>query len=175
MPKLCLCLLCWGLRLWRQHENPLFPYFNNVFRSPDALPQSWTDGRFLPHSLLDALSSPFQLLVRNSLFSEIPLRDPRLLLGLLGVLFLFLLQRKRDRALGEKFAALLAFVVVSWLAWVYQYGIYRYAIALELIGCLGLVLVLQRLPRWRSAAFVLALLLVSADTKRPNWGRVHVA
>ncbi|MDZ4325778.1 MAG: hypothetical protein U1A73_12320 [Pseudomonas sp.] len=163
----------WGWRLWRQHQNPFFPYFNNVFRSPDALSQPWTDGRFLPDSLLDALSSPFQLLVRTSHFSEIPLRDPRLLLGLLGVGFLFWLQRKRNVALGDKLAALLAFVIVSWLVWIYQYGIYRYAITLELIGCLALVLVLQRLSRWRNLAFVLAFLLVSADTKRPNWGRTH--
>ena len=165
----------WGWRLWRQHQNPFFPYFNNVFRSPDALSQPWTDGRFLPDSLLDALSSPFQLLVRTSHFSEIPLRDPRLLLGLLGVGFLFWLQRKRNVALGDKLAALLAFVIVSWLVWIYQYGIYRYAITLELIGCLALVLVLQRLSRWRNLAFVLAFLLVSADTRRPNWGRTHVA
>jgi hypothetical protein len=42
-----------------------------------------------------------------------------------------------------------------------------------MLGCLALVLALARLPRWQPLALVLALLLVSADTRRPNWGRVR--
>jgi hypothetical protein len=162
----------WGWHLWATRRNPVFPYFNNLFRSPDVLPQSWTDTRFLPDSLAEALLSPFQLLTRTSNFSEMSIRDPRLLLGLLGLTLLFVLHRKRP-GLGPKFAMLLAFFVVSWLGWVLQYGIYRYAIVLEALGCLALVLALQRVPRWRNAALVLGLLLVTADTKRPNWGRTH--
>ena len=163
----------WGWRLFRSHGNPVFPYFNNFFRSPDVLLQDWNDPRFRAESLLDALSSPFQLLQRTSHFSEMPIRDPRLLLGLVGLVALYIFARKQSGALRQKFAVLLSFTVVAWLAWVFQYGIYRYAIVLEVLGCLALVLLLQKLPRARNIALVVALLVVSADTKRPNWGRMQ--
>ena len=163
----------WAWKLFRSHGNPFFPYYNNFFASPDALPQDWTDARFRAESLLDALSSPFQLLHRTSHFSEMPIRDPRLLIGLLGLAALFLMSRKKSQATQHKFALLLAFFMVSWILWVFQYGIYRYAIVLELLGCLALVLLLQTLPRARNIALVVALLVVSADTKRPNWGRMR--
>ena len=84
---------------------------------------------------------------RTAEFSEIPLKDPRLLIGLLGIL------------------ALLVF-------WVLQYGIYRYAAALELLGSFAAVLLVQRLPRWRNVALLATLLLVVADTRRPDWGHI---
>jgi hypothetical protein len=67
---------------------------------------------------------------------------------------------------------LLVFIAASTVAWGLQAGIYRYAMAIELLGCLALVLVLAQLPRWRGAAMALAFVLVSADTRRPDWNRV---
>lgn len=163
----------WGWKLYRSHGNPFFPYYNNLFGSPDALPQDWADARFRAESLMDALSSPIQLLQRTSHFSEMPIRDPRLLIGLLGLVALYLVSRRKSPALQQKLALLIGFAGVSWLLWVFQYGIYRYAIVLELLGCLALVLLLQQLPRARNLALLVAVLVVSADTKRPNWGRMR--
>lgn len=163
----------WGWRMFRQFGNPFFPYYNNLFKSAQVLPQDWADARFRVDSFADALLSPLQLLVRSREFSEITLSDPRLLLGLLGLLGLWLLHRRAKDVLRGRFAALLAFFVVSWLMWAMQYGIYRYAIVLELLGCLALVIVLQHLPRARNIALLAAFVLVSADTKRPNWGHVR--
>ena len=164
----------WGWRMFRLHGNPFFPYYNNFFTSPDALSQDWADRRFRAVSLLDALSSPIQLLQRTSHFSEGPIRDPRLLIGLMAVLGLWLVYRSKRQALGRKFKVLAAFTVASWLLWVFQYGIYRYAIVLELIGCLALVLLLQGFQRGRAVALVVVLLMVGLATNRPDWGRLPV-
>lgn len=163
----------WAWKLYRSHGNPFFPYYNNLFLSPDASPHEWADMRFRAESLLDALSSPFQLLQRTSHFSEMPIRDPRLLIAIVGLVALYALSRRKSPALQQKFSLLLGFTSVSWLLWVFQYGIYRYAIVLELLGCLALVLLLHNLPKARNIALVVALLVVSADTKRPNWGRMR--
>jgi len=165
----------WGWLLWKKRENPFFPYYNNIFNSPDALPVPWADLRFRPESLLDALLSPIHLLFRSQRFSELTLSDPRLLAGIVGLTLLYFLHRRSAAAARDRFAILLVFFVSSFLIWILQYGIYRYAIALELIGCLALVVLLHRLPRGRTVALLLVFLLVSADTKRPNWGRVKVS
>ena len=163
----------WGWRMFVVHGNPFFPYYNNLFQSPDALAWSWTDTRFRTESVFETLASPFELLTRTRDFSEPTLRDPRLLLGVAGLAALWLWHRRATVESRGRYRLVLVFFVVSWLLWAMQYGIYRYAIVLEMLGCLALVLVLQRLPRARHLALVVALLVVVAGTKRPNWGHVR--
>ena len=162
----------WGWHLFAAHRNPFFPYYNNFFLSPDALPNTFADERFRPDTLLDALLSPLHLLLRSNRFSELTLSDPRLLIGLLALLGLYALHHKQLPALRNRIGILLVFFISSFLLWVVQYGIYRYVIVLELLGSLALVVIVQWLPRWRNIALLVAAVLVSADTKRPNWGRV---
>ena len=49
----------WGLMLWREMGNPIFPLFNAVFRSPELVPTNIMDWQFLPRGLLDAQAYPF--------------------------------------------------------------------------------------------------------------------
>lgn len=168
----------WGWQLLATHRNPFFPYFNNVFHSPDALPLSWADIRFRPDSLWDALLSPVHLLSRSNRFSELTLSDPRLLIGLLALFGLWMIFKRKfpdGSSLRNRIGILLVFFVSSFLLWIGQYGIYRYALTLELLGCLALVLLVQCLPRGRNIALFLAALLVSADTKRQDWGHTKSA
>jgi hypothetical protein len=164
----------WGLRNARATGNPFFPYYNQVFKSPLLPPDPFTDDRFRPDSLLDGVLTPVRLLTKSLRYSELWLRDPRLLLGIVSLLALLWLCRSEAarEQFGERLRRLLVFFLVSFALWSAQYGIYRYAIVLELLGSLALVLLLARVPRWQPAVLVLALLLVSADTKRPDWGRV---
>ena len=46
----------WSWMLWQQFGSPVFPYFNTIFRSPEAPLEPITDVRFMPHGLLDALA-----------------------------------------------------------------------------------------------------------------------
>ena len=38
----------WGLMLWREMGNPIFPLFNAVFQSPELVPMNIMDWQFLP-------------------------------------------------------------------------------------------------------------------------------
>jgi hypothetical protein len=171
--------LTYGWWAWRLHEafgNPVFPYFNQVFQSASALPWSYEDARFKPQGIVDALSAPMRLLRNNSAFSELRLRDPRLLLGLVGSAWLAWRTRGIAPALRARYLALALFVFVGTALWLAQSGIYRYAIGLEALGALALVLLVQgdghpARARRTAVLLVLALLLVSMDTRRPHWGR----
>ena len=162
----------WGWHLYQQHANPVFPYFNHVFHSADAMPWPWTDNRFRAQGVWDAVTSQLQLLHTTRHFSEIGMRDPRLLGAIAGLLVLWSLSGgQATTALRANLLRLLAFVLVSWLLWAFQYGIYRYAMTLELLGVLAMVLVVQRLRRARILGLVALLIVVSADTRRPDWNR----
>lgn len=165
-----LAYLPWGLYLWQAHGNPLFPYFNNIFQSPDLPAESMTDARFRPKTLVDALLVPFRLLAAGTNYSELTARDPRLLAGLLCSIALGWPRRPASSDRSGRMVA--AFFLVSYTLWVIQYGILRYTTSLEVLAGAMLLAVLSRLPMraYPLMATTLALAFV-AVTVRPDWGR----
>lgn len=163
----------WAWILIQLHGNPFFPYFNQIFHSPDALLQANSDPRFKVATLLDAVLAPVRLLGDTQRFSELSLRDPRLFLGAIAFALLFWRGCRSAGAAGAtRLRVIAAFFFVSFLVWVFQFGVYRYVVALELLACLGLVLLLQWLARpWRDFAFALAAVLVIGCTHYASWGR----
>ena len=51
----------WSYRLEAAFGNPLFPLFNNVFRSPEFTTEPMIHHRFIPDSLAEALWRPFAM------------------------------------------------------------------------------------------------------------------
>jgi hypothetical protein len=184
----------WAWRLWQERGNPLFPYFNQWFQSPDALPMPYKDERFLPTGWFETLMVPFHLLTDSRRFSESTLADPRLLLGLIALVLMlaFALRAQRSgarsseaRDLGARRSApgevgiatplwlLPAFVLTSYAVWLQLYGIYRYLFALELVLSVTIVGVLSTFAarRFYRAALIVFTLVIVVVTNRPGWGR----
>lgn len=161
----------WGWTLWQLHGNPFFPLFNQYFQSPDALQSSFVDPKYRPGNWSEGLSLIFQLLHSSRRFSEVPLRDPRLVLGLIAGVVLMLRGQKVAQARGGR-QMLVAFYLTSLAAWLWLYSIYRYVVTIELLACLFIVLALQRLPgRTRPVAVLVATALIVAVTAQPDWER----
>lgn len=164
----------WAWHLWQEYANPVFPYFNQWFQSPDALPLPHKDMRFVPVGWYDTLMVPFHLLVESRRYSESKLSDPRLLLGFLA-LAVWAVQWLRSRPRPQAMAPwpLIAFAFASYAVWVHLYGIYRYVYALELLLAVCFMGVLSSLlpKRWPRTLMFIALVLVVAATHRPGWGR----
>jgi hypothetical protein len=71
--------------LYREFGNPVFPFYNGVFRSPDFPPASVAMGILVPPSLGDALSLPFRIAQpRPWVYTEMALADVRPALLLLA-------------------------------------------------------------------------------------------
>ena len=171
----------WWLWLWARTGDPVFPYFNQVFHSPWAAAAANTDARFLPRDGAQALAYPlFWAFAPSRLVSELPVRDPRILLGWLAVLAIGARAVRRRRWPEPGLAAPLALWVVSYVLWEAQFSILRYLATLELLsGPLLLAALapllaplLVRMPPWRGvaagAALTAALVVV---TVYPDWGR----
>src|SRR5262249_23513679 len=77
----------WMWRMYRAYQNPLFPYFNNIFRSDYAEYVGVNGYPFGPRSLMMAILFPFYIAQKNiMLVSEPPLRDWRLAIVMLLVI-----------------------------------------------------------------------------------------
>jgi hypothetical protein len=179
----------WGVVLWERFRNPFFPYFNGLFQSEYWEPRSFFDTKFRPPTFVRWLTLPFGLAGRNRLASEAELRDPRLaLLGVVAVFFAVSLVRQ-SRVAGETvlrsfrrrmppiLRLLAVFAGASYVAWLLTFTIYRYAIPLELVASLLLVVALRSMLAGfarRDALLAAVSLLIVAATVMPYWGRARL-
>ncbi|WP_247511779.1 glycosyltransferase 87 family protein [Bradyrhizobium sp. 157] len=135
----------WGLMLWREMGNPIFPLFNAVFQSKELVPMNIMDWQFMPRGLLDALAYPFYWLVGDNRSSEYPFRDARFAVAM--VLIVLGIGRSliaRATIFSRRDVQFLLFFAVSYATWLALFAIQRYAIVLELLCAPLIVLLIAR-------------------------------
>ena len=164
----------WMWVLYERFGNPLFPYYNDVFRSPWADPVRFTATRFGPSSLLEWPIFPYEMLWKLEGFvSEPEFRDARpALLYTLAVAAL-VARPPRLPAMRGEWRFLGVFFVASFLAWAVMYRIFRYLVPLEMVGALFIAHFVARFVRGRHLAVALAAALVAVilTCKFPTWWR----
>jgi hypothetical protein len=136
----------WACKLWAEFGNPVFPFYNAVFRSPEAPVASIADMRFMPHGLLDAAAYPFYWLVGDHRSSEWAFRDPRFAaLIVLMMIALALGLWRKDAVLRPRDKQFLLLFWISYALWLRLFSIHRYAVVLELLTAPLIVLLACRL------------------------------
>ncbi len=166
----------WWWILWQRFGNPVFPYFNDIFRSPWAAPIAMTDTRFMPRSLAQAVFYPlFWAFAPDTLVTELPVRDPRIALGWLAALALAVGAARR-RQPNRAAAVLPAFWALSYVAWELCFSILRYLAVLELLSGVLMMMALRPLlvrltGVWRRVCAIAVVMVLVAVTVYPDWGR----
>nr|WP_246340052.1 glycosyltransferase 87 family protein [Ancylobacter tetraedralis] len=174
----------WSLTLWTRFGNPIFPYYNSIFRSPDFPPTSDIDRRYIPESILDGVAYPFRWAIGIVPAPEIGFQDARfaaliVLLALCGAMAL--IGRRSTTSSIRSWATpgvrLAAFWMVSFIVWLTVFAIQRYIVVLELLCGPLAVLTVQWLfgGRYRivqiAACGALAVAAV-LTVKVPDWGHI---
>jgi len=177
----------WLLEMWQRFQNPLFPYFNEVFKSPWGSIGSYRDERFIPKNLAMWLLFPFWFNVDPTQVGEVGFRDlrfPLLYVLLLALLVRALLKRLRkpggtDAHAGDVDSRAMTgffviFMTASFILWMKMFAVYRYAVVCEFMLPLTVFLVLGALlqnpqRQVRAALAGMVFLLVTLDPG--HWGR----
>ncbi len=174
----------WMLAMWRRFRNPVFPYFNEWFRSPWGAEGSYRDERFIPQGPWMWLLFPFWFNVEPTRVGEVGFRDLRF--PLLYVLLVVALVGGACRRLrgGNAAAAdasapaldgfFITFLVVSFLLWMKLFSVYRYAAVCEYLAPLTAHVLLGRLirdPRRLRQAALAAAAFVVLTLDPGHWGR----
>lgn len=171
----------WMAAMLHVTGNPVFPYFNQVFQSPIALPSAYRDLRFIPHGFQHQLLFPILFSFDWRVADDLPFRDIRV--GVAYVLIIatvplwFFARRRPNRLVApQAAAALFAFAGVSYLAWLRLFAIYRYILVLEMLAPLLIVAAIGLWPLSARArvvtagavlVWVLALMRVLAPERAP--------
>jgi len=162
-----LCFAPWGLRVYREFANPLFPFYNAVFKSPDFPAANLPLTNFVPGNLRDLVALPFRMATHDYwVYAEARLPDvrPGLLVACLAACALLWLFRRGPvseddrRVEGRRF--ILVFFAVSALLWLVTSSNGRYGIALFLLGGPVCGAILSRLLPIRYVLLVIAAVLV---------------
>jgi hypothetical protein len=174
----------WAWHLWCVYHNPVFPMANDLFRSPWIVAKPLNDTTFQPKSWAGALTHPWHwLLGDDTPGAEIPIRDPRYAVGLLAaaVCFLPAIRRPSSNEPRDGEARLLVglFYLLSYLIWLFVFGILRYAVMLEMLSgvmLLGALWGFPRLPAKSAMGVLIVVTLLSiAWTRTTSWGRAPFA
>jgi hypothetical protein len=170
--------------LWHSFGNPVFPLFSDLFDSAYADAATVRDSRFAAHDLGQLIGYPFYWMKTNVyLVSELPLRDWRggiaylAMAAGLSLRFVKLLRRAPPRLprIAETRALTLvsAFVAVSYFVWAAAFGIYRYAVVLEMLTGVLTMASLIYLCKHRGLRVIAALAVLAVamtTTVYPDWG-----
>jgi len=164
---------CW--QLWERFGNPIFPFANQVFRSPYLPAETIRDSRWAAHGVGDYLSPPVDMaLGMTERLQEIPFQDARWLFVFLAALAwvgLRLARRRPPLPPGQR--CLLVYVLVSYAVWGIAFYYYRYAAVVEFLAPLVLVLLIQAaLPKLARPVIIAATILLLLTSSVGSWGRL---
>jgi len=120
-----------------QTRNPIFPYFNQLFKSPYYPPVYTKDPRFGPTNFLETISWPIIILFIPGRSIELPYYSGRIGLGYLFLIF-YLIHGIRSKNKEILHIALL--ILLFFFLWIISTGYARYALFLEVIS--GIVILL---------------------------------
>lgn len=167
----------WMVHLYQQFQNPFFPYYNNIFHSsfapymsfnlpPAAAKPSWMQIIFMP---------VYVAFSQSLIYAERIIQDSRFLtVVILGALYFM---KGASSSQPQAWKLLIGFFVASYLAWVFMFAVYRYALPLEYLTGILIVYFVQGLMRetkWRIGFLLLLLCYFALTTHYPNWGRMKV-
>jgi hypothetical protein len=182
---IALSLGYWMITLWNNYQNPIFPFYNKIFRSEYYGLVNFADTRFLPRNLYQKLFYPFYFTLKQSLVSEVQFRDIRFAVCyILLVLILFKLSyirvstnvlRVESTEKDHKFTVMMAiFLGISYALWQMTFSIYRYIVPLEYLSPIFILLAVRYLSPSLKSFLTASLALFAAIilTVYPlSWGR----
>lgn len=176
----------WMLYIYHRFGNPVFPLYNDIFRSPYFDPVAMKDNRYIFEGVEDFFEKPIELATGIHPGIETFMLDSRYLLFLVILLLCLpilidalILRRKGYFSPAPVFERtslvfVLAFIVVNFAFWGVMFGIMRYAIALEQLVPLCIIMLFALMAaEWRRLVLlsIASSLVMSLSVNAGNWGR----
>lgn len=174
----------WFMELWQLFGNPLFPQFNDIFKSDLAIPASIRDVRFLPKTLFDKVFYPVIFTLDPQRAAELVYTQYSWLTAYIAVPLLLLARiwfyirgDTAQRPWNIETNYLLVFFCTSYLLWLNMFGIYRYLIVMEMLIPLLLFVIFTYVFKARLSGITAMVLITVLTTVNlpgaPSWGRAE--
>ena len=170
----------WAVTLYGKFGNPVFPWWNGVFRSADFPFVNAYDTHFYARRPLDLLRYPVRWALGSAPSNELPFQDIRFAALLLVAMMLptwkAVLKARgvqaRMPAMSDIELRLLAFFAAAFTIWIFEFGIQRYAVTLELLVGPVLFILVRQVPRAQVRLGVMGLVALATlvTIRTCDWG-----
>ena len=158
----------WYLRNWQETANPVFPFYNLIFKSEYFPPKSFHEPQFGGVNLWQkvmwgyySIFNPEKLGQVHDLFHDFKINFYFIFGGLLSLIYIF------SRKIKDKLTTrLLLLYWLSFFIWSLQFGYLRYALALEFLGGLIILIMFNKLGNFKYYIFVPACFWLLLQNKR---------
>ena len=177
----------WYWTMWQYAANPVFPYFNDLFKSPLVGPGSFRDETFLPKDWSTRLLFPFLFSENSLLVAEWHFRDIHILIAYVAVpiaAVATLFKEPPGRKLVDPLVARMVMVCAAgtYVVWIFLFGIYRYLIPLEMLSGIIIIAAVARWPIQAGSRLIIMIVLLGGaqimawkgDEPRFNWDGPYV-
>lgn len=164
----------WMWFLTERFGSPVFPFYNAIFHAPSASRSSFDDPRFGATSIGSFIKFPVSIARGTAQYSEFPYQEWRFLVLCVMTVAFLVLRRPSWRELNPRALFIFIVLIVSYLIWLLQFGIYRYFLFGEILASFILVLLTSefiRGSRGLLCATLAAALVGLAIQQSTDWGR----
>jgi len=128
----------WAWTLYSEFGNPVFPYYNGIFESPEGPVGDFRDPRYLPNSGIEILWRPFLALFGLKLNLDQTFFDLRFLLTYLsifvGIIAIIFKAKTAHSGAVRAMLALCVSALVTYVLWSLTFSLERYLTVFWLIG-----------------------------------------
>lgn len=150
--------------MWILFENPAFPFLNAFFKSDFMDEINFADKRYLPTSLTQYLFYPFiwAISICDLTVSDYQFIDFRFALAYIIGFFYILRYFFTKKSIPIHYNFLIVFLLISYIIWLTQFSILRYAIPIEILLSICIVKFFKDfLPKQKFAQiFYLSFMLI---------------
>lgn len=160
--------LFWYWGNWQATGNPIFPFYNAIFKSEFAAPQNLVEpglgGQNLKEKILwgyYSMFETFRLGQVHDLFHDYKINFYFLFGGLLTIIY-GLNKKIRDKLTSR----LMTLYWLAFFVWSLQFGYLRYALALEFLGGLWVLIMYYKMGKFKYLLFIPACLWLVVQNKR---------
>jgi hypothetical protein len=158
----------WYLRNWQETANPVFPFYNSIFKSEYFPPENFHEAQFGGVNLWQrimwgyySIFNPERLGQVHDLFHDFKINFYFIFGGFLSLIYII------NRKIKDKLTTrLLLLYWTSFLIWSLQFGYLRYALALEFLGGLIVLIMFNKLGSFKYFLFIPACLWLLLQNKR---------
>ena len=156
----------WFGLIWYHFGNPIFPFFNGIFKSPLLLVENIRDLTLLPKGVTTLLTLPVHMLsLQSYLYTESLAPDIRAALFFLLLPLFFICRHFSSHiTLTRLQGCFLLYLVLSYVLWVWFSGNGRYGLVFLMLVGLGIAILLVKAWGVRRFYFYASLLIVLQST-----------
>lgn len=178
----------WWWEMWKRFQNPFFPFYNHIFKSPYFTSTHINWSFYLPDRLWEYFLWPLIFSLDSYRVNQLRFFDIRFaLLYLLFWVWLTVIILRKLRLIPQASVKqkaifntnlcnyLLFFFILSYIFWIRESATYRFLIPLELLVPLCFFILLERLLPSQKMQIILAVsaaVLTISLFRSFNWGRL---